>query len=115
MKLFDFWGGVHPAGQKHLSAEQAIRVLPMPSRLHIPLQQHTGRPAIPVVKVGQKVCKGELLGREQNGVSASVHAPTSGVIAAIGDFTAPHVSGLPLPTVTLESDGEDRWLERERV
>ncbi len=113
MKLFDFWGGVHPAGQKHLSAEQAIQVLPMPSRLHIPLQQHTGRPAIPMVQVGQKVRKGELLGREQSGVSASVHAPTSGVITAIGDFAAPHVSGLPLPTVTLESDGEDQWLERE--
>ncbi|MDS4022848.1 MAG: electron transporter RnfC, partial [Candidatus Competibacter sp.] len=113
MKLFDFWGGVHPAGQKHLSAEQAIQVLPMPSRLHVPLQQHTGRPAVPVVEVGQTVRKGELLGRAQGGVSASVHAPTSGVVTAIGDFTAPHVSGLPLPTITLESDGADQWLERE--
>ena len=113
MKLFDFWGGVHPAGQKHLSAEQAIQILPMPSRLHVPLQQHTGRSAVAVVKVGQTVRKGELLGQEQGGVSAPVHAPTSGVITAIGDFTAPHVSGLPLPTVTLESDGEDRWLEQE--
>jgi electron transport complex protein RnfC len=113
MKLFDFWGGVHPAGQKHLSAGQPIQDLPMPARLYVPLQQHTGRPALPVVKVGQTVRKGQLLGREQGGVSASVHAPTSGVISAVGDFTAPHVSGLPLPTITLESDGADQWLERE--
>ena len=113
MKLFDFWGGVHPAGQKHLSAEQPIQILPMPSRLHVPLQQHTGRPAVPVVKIGQTVRKGQLLAREQGAVSASVHAPTSGVVTAIGDFTAPHVSGLPLPTITLESDGADQWLERE--
>ena len=113
MKLFDFWGGVHPAGQKNLSAEQPIQILPMPSRLHVPLQQHTGRPAVPVVKIGQTVRKGQLLAREQGAVSAAVHAPTSGVVTAIGDFTAPHVSGLPLPTVMLESDGEDQWMERE--
>ena len=113
MKLFDFWGGVHPDGQKHWSAEQPIQLLPMPERLYVPLQQHTGKPALPIVKVGEKVYKGQMLGREQGNVSAAVHAPTSGVITAIEAFTAPHVSGLPLPTVILESDGEDRWLERE--
>ena len=113
MKLFDFWGGVHPLGQKHLSAEQAIRELPMPARLYVPLQQHTGRAALPVVKAGDKVGKGQLLGREHGGVSASVHAPTSGTVVAVGEFTAPHASGLSLPTIMLDSDGEDRWVERE--
>ena len=115
MKLFDFWGGVHPAGQKHLSADQPIRIMPPPARLQIPLQQHTGLPALAVVKVGESVCKGQLLARGQGAVSASVHAPTSGTITAMGDFTAPHVSGLPLPTITLDSDGEDRWLDREPI
>lgn len=113
MKLFDFWGGVHPAGQKHWSADRPIQTLPMPARLYVPLQQHTGRPALPVVAVGAKVGKGQLLGREQGGVSASVHAPTSGTVVAIGEFAAPHASGLSLPTVIVESDGEDRWVERE--
>lgn len=113
MKLFDFWGGVHPASQKHLSAGQPIQVLPMPSRLYVSLQQHTGRAALPVVKVGDRISKGQLLGCEQGAVSASVHAPTSGTVVAIGDFTAPHISGLSLPTVIIDSDGEDRWLEQE--
>lgn len=113
MKRFEFWGGVHPPGQKHLSAERPIRALPLPARLYVPLQQHTGRAALPAVRVGERVRKGQLLGREQGNVSAAVHAPTSGVVTAIGDFVAPHASGLPLPTVTLESDGEERWLERE--
>ncbi|HRZ07189.1 MAG TPA: electron transport complex subunit RsxC, partial [Candidatus Competibacteraceae bacterium] len=113
MRLHDFRGGVHPPGQKHLSAEQAIEALPLPPRLYLPLQQHAGGPALPVVTVGQRVGKGELLAQAQGATSAPLHAPTSGTITALGDFTAPHASGLPLPTITLEVDGADRWVERD--
>jgi electron transport complex protein RnfC len=42
-------------------------------------------------------------------VSAPIHAPTSGRIKSIGEFPAPHPSGLPLPTITLEPDGKNEW------
>jgi electron transport complex protein RnfC len=113
MHLHDFRGGVHPPSQKHLSAEQAIESLPMPARLYLPLQQHAGSPAVPVVTVGQRVNKGELLAQAQGATSAPLHAPTSGAITALGEFTAPHASGLPLPTITLDADGADRWIERD--
>jgi len=113
MRLHDFRGGVHPPGQKHLSAARAIESLPMPPRLYLPLQQHAGGPALPIVTVGQRVGKGELLAQAQGATSAPLHAPTSGTIMAIGEFTAPHPSGLPLPTITLEADGAERWIERE--
>ncbi|MER2601257.1 MAG: electron transport complex subunit RsxC [Candidatus Competibacter phosphatis] len=115
MRLHDFRGGVHPPSQKHLSAGRPIESLPLPSRLYIPLQQHAGAPALPVVAVGQQVGKGELLARAQGATSAPLHAPSSGRIAAIGEFTAPHASGLPLPTIILETDGEERWAERESL
>jgi electron transport complex protein RnfC len=111
MKLFKLRGGVHPAGRKELSADRPIRVLPLPKRLFVPLQQHIGAPAVPVVQVGDKVLKGQLIAASQGVVSAPVHAPTSGVIAALGDYPAPHPSGLNIPTITLDSDGEDRWIE----
>lgn len=113
MKLFDFRGGVHPPSHKHLSAESPIQVLPLPERLYLPLQQHRGQSALPIVTVGQKVLKGELLAKAQGSVSAPVHAPTSGTVVAVGDFTAPHPSGLPLPTIILEPDGEDRPMEMD--
>jgi electron transport complex protein RnfC len=113
MSLHAFRGGVHPPEKKHLSADQPIEALPLPSHLYIPLQQHAGGPASPVVKVGQKVAKGERLAQALSAISAPLHAPTSGTIVAIDDFTAPHASGLPLPTIILEVDGEDRWLEQE--
>ncbi len=112
-KLFRFRGGVHPEGRKEHTAHRPIGRVPLPERLFVPLLQHIGTPAEPVVKVGQPVLRGELVGRSAGPVSAPVHAPTSGRIKAIGDFTAPHPSGLPVLTITLETDGEDRWIDIE--
>ncbi|MDD2686567.1 MAG: electron transport complex subunit RsxC [Gallionella sp.] len=115
MKLFDLRGGVHPEGKKSLSVERHIRPLPLPKKLYVPLQQHIGAPATPVVNVGDKVLKGQLIANAQGAVSSSIHAPTSGTIIALGDHVAPHPSGLPVPTVTLESDGEDKWVALNAV
>lgn len=108
MKLFRFRGGVHPAEQKS-TGQLPIQELPIPQRLYLPLQMHIGAAAIPVVAVGDKVLKGQLIARANGAVSAPVHAPTSGVIEAIDQHTAPHPSGLPVCSIILRSDGEDRW------
>jgi electron transport complex protein RnfC len=115
MKLFDLRGGVHPEGRKDLSTERHIRALPLPKQLFVPLQQHIGAPATPVVNVGDRVLKGQLLAVAQGAVSSAIHAPTSGMVVALGDHVAPHPSGLPVPTITLESDGEDKWVVTEAV
>src|SRR5487761_2245461 len=115
MKLFRLRGGVHPESRKELAADRAIRILPMPERLYVPLLQHVGATANPVVQVGERVLKGQLIGASQGVISAPVHAPTSGTIIAIGDFPAAHPSGLTAPTVTIEADGEDRWLETQEI
>jgi electron transport complex protein RnfC len=115
MKLFELRGGVHPEGRKDLSVQRHIRALPLPKRLFVPLQQHIGAPAAPVVNVGDYVLKGQLLAAAQGAVSSSIHAPTSGMVIALGDHVAPHPSGLPVPTLTLESDGADRWVTTATV
>jgi len=115
MKLFKLRGGVHPEGRKELASDRAIRVLPMPERLYVPLLQHVGAPAQPLVNVGDKVLKGQLIGASQGTISAPIHAPTSGRIIAIGDFQAAHPSGLTAPTITIEADGEDRWMETVEI
>ncbi|QEW05071.1 electron transport complex subunit RsxC [Nitrincola iocasae] len=108
-------GGVHPAGYKALSNTTKIQHFPVMERLYVSLQQHLGVPASPVVKVGDRVLKGQLLAVAQGPVSAPVHAPTSGRVAAIAEHTAPHPSGLPVLVVTLESDGRDQWISRDPV
>src|SRR5512135_2477706 len=115
MRLFDLRGGVHPVGRKELSVERHIRALPLPKKLFVPLQQHIGAPATPVVNIGDKVLKGQLIAVAQGAVSSSIHAPTSGVVVALGDHVAPHPSGLPMPTITLQSDGAEKWIACETV
>ncbi len=109
MKLFGFRGGVHPEALKQHTADHPIRKLPIPATLYLPLQQHVGEPAEPEVRPGEYVYKGQLLARSQGLISAPVHAPSSGTVAAIDNFPAPHPSGLPVRTVILETDGKDRW------
>ena len=120
MKLFEKFfsgmrGGVHPEGLKELSAERPIAQLPLPERLFVPLQQHIGAPANPVVKLGDRVLKGQLIATAQGAVSAPVHAPTSGVVEALGDYLAPHPSGLPVPAITIACDGEEKWTTLESM
>ncbi len=108
--LGDDWG-VHPDDHKRPAADAPVRVMPVPQRLYLPLQQHLGGPARPVVLVGQAVSKGELIAEAQGMVSAPIHAPTSGTIVAVSEITAPHPSGLTLPAIILEADGRDAWGE----
>ncbi|MHA7881361.1 MAG: electron transport complex subunit RsxC [Saccharospirillum sp.] len=108
-----FHGGIHPPEHKAESCERPIEVLPLPSKLILPLVMHAGNPADPVVKPGKSVCKGELLAETVGGISAAVHAPTSGRIIAIEDRIIAHESGLKAPCIVLEADGEDAWRKRD--
>lgn len=110
MKLFKLRGGVHPETHKETS-NKAIEALPLPEKLYIPLQQHIGVPAELVVKAGEYVLRGQLLARSNGTISAPVHAPSSGKVLAIEKITAPHPSGLALPTVILETDGLQRSID----
>ena len=44
-----------------------------------------------------------------------VHAPTSGTIKSIKPYVATHPSGLDEPTIHLQADGLDQWIERNPI
>ncbi len=111
MKLFPFIGGVHPPQHKRESDQHPVRLPRLPERLVLPLSQHIGAPAEPLVEPGQKVLKGERIARASDYVSAPIHAPTSGTIMAVVDEVVPHPSGMKAPCIVLDADGEDRWCE----
>lgn len=108
--LWDFPGGVHPPEHKAESNQTPIQNLPLPPQLVIPLQQHIGTMAKPMVEVGQRVLGGAELASASGYVSVPVHAPTSGVITAIEPRPVQHPSGLPGLCAILEPDGKDEWL-----
>ncbi|EMD98893.1 electron transport complex subunit RsxC [Pseudomonas stutzeri] len=109
--LAHFRGGIHPAAHKDRSAALGIAVQPLPPRLYLPLRQHAGAEALPVVKAGERVLKGQLLAGSPTELSAPIHAPSSGRIVSIGPIDAPHPSGLQVNGMVLECDGEERWIE----
>jgi len=117
MKLFSVRGGVHPPTHKNMSANESIKAAPLPPKLLLPMHQHIGIAAEPMVAVGQQVKKGQLLGVCaggyicRSGVTSPVHAPTSGVVSNIEMLVAPHPSGLDELMVEITPDGLDEWGE----
>jgi electron transport complex protein RnfC len=107
--------GVHPDDHKRPAADVPLRVLPPPTRLYMPLNQHVGGAARPVVLAGQKVLKGQLLAEAQGNISAPIHSPVSGTVTAIGEITAPHPSGLGFAAITVDSDFAERWIDTDAV
>ncbi len=102
-------GGVHPPEHKQESTRTPITGAGLPPRLIIPLLQHIGEEARPVVSVGDRVLKGQKIGEVRAFVSAPVHASTSGVVTDIGLYETDHPSGLPTRCVVIEPDGKDEW------
>ncbi|WP_245673234.1 electron transport complex subunit RsxC [Endozoicomonas ascidiicola] len=114
-KIWPLVGGVHPEENKHQSTSRPIGFPPIPAQLVLPLSQHAGAPAEPLVSVGDSVLKGQMIARANGFVSAPIHAPTSGTVIAIENRRIPHVSGFSDLCVVLESDGDDRWCELTTV
>ncbi|MEI7424061.1 MAG: electron transport complex subunit RsxC [Prolixibacteraceae bacterium] len=106
LKTFRF-GGIHPLEDK-LTAGMAIRVLPLPSSVILPVIQHTGAPANVIVKVGDRVKTGSLVAEMSGIVSANIHASISGMVTKIEESA--DVSGYRVLSVEITREGDD-WDE----
>ena len=101
-------GGVKVDHHKNTQDCEVVRI-PTPETVVIPMQMHIGAPCEPLVKVGDTVAVGQLIGDTDKFVSAPIHASVSGKVKAVGDIKMPN--GILSKAVTIESDGEDRLWE----
>ncbi len=108
---FSFHGGIHPPENKSTTRDRPIQALPLMARYILPLHMHIGAPARAVVGVGQRVKKGQVLAQATDFISASIHAPTSGVISAITEHAIAHPGGLSALAIILDADGADSAFE----
>lgn len=90
-----FTGGIHPQGNKKLTSAKAIEPAGIPETVYIPLAQHAGKPAVPVVKVKDEVKTGQLIANADGFISAPIHSSVTGVVEKIDTFPHP-VSGKAL-------------------
>ena len=106
MKTFKI-GGVHPAENK-LSATSPIREAGLPKQAVFSMCQHIGAPAKPVVKRGDVVKVGTLLGEAGGFVSAPIYSSVSGKVTKVD--VALDASGTRRPAVFVDVEG-DEWEE----
>ncbi len=108
-----FRSGVHPHDAKELTAASPIRRLPFPDEVVLPLQQHTGAPAAVMVRVGDRVERGDMIAASQGFISSPVHASAAGKVTAIGPW--PHPSGQYQTAVKIAVDRYAAQTPRRRV
>ena len=98
---FTFFGGIHPAGNKHYAKDCPITVFPEPDTVVIPMAQHIGAPCKPLVKKGDRVLLGQKIGEVQ-GLGAPIHASVSGTVTAVTPKA--HTGGTMVLSVVIEND-----------
>ncbi len=106
-----FHGGLHLSEHKTDSNRPPSTIAPLPTKLTIPLQQHIGVAAEPIVNVGDYVFKGQLIAQGPEHISAPVHASSSGTVTAISTHAVPHPSNFDMPCISIETDGKEQWGE----
>ncbi len=108
MKLLTFKGGTHPPEKKELAKEKPLMKMPVPQFLYVFLSNHAGAPAKPVVKEGDSVKTGQVIGEPGGFISAYLHSPVTGVVRKIDKLYHP-VQGRPMEVVVIERTDEDQW------
>ncbi len=106
MKTFSI-GGIHP-GDSKISKDCRIEILPVPSKVYISMAQHLGAPATPVVKAGDTVKVGQVIGEPAGFISAYVHSSVSGTVKSVGPRK--DLAGNNMVHVEIDVEG-DEWIE----
>lgn len=89
--------------RKHTAEMSAVRIAP-PAVVTIPMAQHIGAPATPIVKAMDKVYVGTKIAEAGGFVSAPIHSSVSGTVKKIEPYLASN--GRSCAAIVIESDGE---------
>lgn len=102
---YKVYGGVHPSAFKTLASDRPIKRALIPKKVIIPLLQHTGSPAEPVISVGAGVSVGDMIAKPSGYISSAIHASISGKVTKIA-YSPTRVQPRVL-SVTIESQGDE--------
>lgn len=113
MRKSRFWGGVHPLSGAS-SGKAPTRALPVeqfvPKSVRIPMNMHLGAPSSPIVRAGERVKIGQLIGEAVGTLGVNVHASVSGLVTEVRQAK----DGEPA-SVAIENDFKDEWAELHPV
>ena len=98
-------GGLRLPAQKSAATAMPFQKVPVPSQLVLPIAQHVGDPSHPIVGIGERVLKGQLIAEADGTLSAPVHASSSGKVIAIEPWPVSRRNGDNAPCIIIECDG----------
>ncbi len=104
MRKVSFSGGIHPPHSKVFTEKKQVEEANLPKIVTIPVRQHIGAPAEPIVKKGDEVKLGQVIAEAKGFVSAPVHSSVSGVVKKIAEFDVAGGKGL---CIVIENDFND--------
>ena len=96
-------GGVKTPHYKNTSKSET-KLMPVPEKVEIPMLHHIGAPCTPIVKKGDEVMVGTLIGESSAFVSAPIHSSVSGTVADVKKRLFPN--GVNVESVIIKSDGK---------
>lgn len=105
-------GGLRLPAHKERSTAVPLKVAPIPPQLYLPIAQHVGEPAQPVVNTGDRVLKGQTIAEPDGEMGAPVHASSSGTIVGIQQWPVSGRYGDTAPCIVIECDGKDEAMPR---
>ncbi len=101
---YTFKGGVWPDDHKYTKNIPIEEIVPT-AKVSVSLSQHVGIMCKPVVKVGEQVRMGQLIGDVPGGLGCPVHASVSGTVVQIEEVTAQR--GGTSYNIVIENDGQN--------
>lgn len=101
------FGGVHPKGNKELTASLPIEIMPTPEVVAVSTSQSLGKPAAVAVTVGQKVKEGEVIAKADGAISSDVFASVAGTVTEIKELTG--ASGDKETFIFIKAEGTDTF------
>ncbi|MDR1518668.1 MAG: electron transport complex subunit RsxC [Planctomycetota bacterium] len=102
-----FRGGCHPPEKKEATKDLPLRPAKTPPFVAVSFSQHIGKPSAPMIKIGERVLRGQKIAESQGFVSAPAHASVSGI--AKGVVQLRHPLGFLVDALKIENDGKDEW------
>ncbi len=105
-------GGIHPPDNK-LTAGSAIKKLPVPNVVYVPIAQHIGIPSEIIVETKEKISVGQVIARSGGFVSTNIHSPVAGTVTKLDKFV--DSSGYKKQCIVIRTDIRDPANDQEVV
>jgi H+/Na+-translocating ferredoxin:NAD+ oxidoreductase subunit C len=106
-QLSSFSGGIHPKEYKNLTEQLPFGKLPTPAKIVLPLSQHIGKPATPLVNKKDEVFAGQLLAEQNGPISVPLYSPVAGKVLSVGMEDT--VSSFTKESITIQSNDNSEF------